>query len=75
MDQFIINKEYKMSSVCDCNCIWSYTVLSRTAKTIKLLSDRKELLTRRIKTYKGTEYCMPLGNYSMAPILSADGQY
>ena len=74
MRKFEVEKEYKMKSICDRNCVWSYKVLSRTAKTITI-TDGNETLKLRInqKTseYREAESVYPLGQYSMCPILSA----
>lgn len=75
MMKFEIGKVYSMNSVCDQNCVWSYTVIARTAQTITL-NDGKETkrcrISKKISEYLGAESIFPLGQYSMAPILSAD---
>ena len=60
MTKFEIGNTYSMSSPCDHNCIWTYTVTARTAQTVTL-SDGNH-----------TETVFPLGSYSMCPILTAD---
>lgn len=74
MKQFEVGKRYSMTSVCDHNCVWTYTVISRTASTITI-TDGRETMTRRIvkglSEYRGAETVRPLGNYSMCPLLSA----
>ena len=74
MTKFEIGKQYSMTSPCDHNCVWHYTVISRTASTITI-TDGKETKTCRIvkqlSEYRGTETVRPLGNYSMCPLLSA----
>ena len=74
MKKFEVGKTYTMISVCDSNCKWSYTVTERTAQTITI-TDGKEVKKCRIsKKYSGSrnsETILPLGNYSMAPMLSA----
>lgn len=74
MRKFEVGKQYKMKSVCDSNCIWSYTVTARTAQTITLTDGDKTFKLRIIKKtseYRGAETVYPLGQYSMAPMLSA----
>lgn len=75
MTKFETGNTYTMSSPCDHNCVWSYKVISRTAKTITL-SDGKETKKCRINAayseYNKTETVFPLGQYSMCPILTAD---
>ncbi len=75
MKKFEIGKEYSMSSVCDHNCVWTYTVTGRTAQTIEI-SDGTKIQKCRINKkhseYSGCEVVFPLGRYSMAPILRAE---
>lgn len=75
MKKFEVGKTYSMRSACDHNCVWTYTVISRTAQTITI-SDGKETkrcrVSKSISEYFGREFIYPLGQYSMAPILSAD---
>ena len=35
MKKFEIGKTYSMRSICDHDCVWTYTVTARTAKTIR----------------------------------------
>ena len=76
MKQFEIGKTYTMKSVCDHNTTWAYKVIARTAKAIKLEDDHGNVKTCRIvaqmSEWRGAESVMPLGTYSMAPVLSAD---
>ncbi len=58
-------------SICDHNCIFSCTVLSRTAKMATVKVDRKE---KRVKIHTdtdGVEFIFALGQFSMAPIFRA----
>lgn len=74
MRKFEVGKQYKMKSICDSNCIWSYTVLSRTAKTITITDGDKTLklrINQKTSEYRNAESFYPLGQYSMCPILSA----
>lgn len=74
MRKFEVGKEYKMKSICNQDCIWSYTVISRTAQTITVTDGKKTLKLRVIKKlseYRGAESVYPLGQYSMCPVLSA----
>lgn len=36
MKKFEVGKTYNMTSICDHNCIWTYTVTARTAQTMTL---------------------------------------
>jgi hypothetical protein len=69
--EFKAGNEYSCRSVCDYNCIFTFTILKRTAKTVtfKSLGNMK---TARIKTDDdGNEWIYPTGQYSMAPVLRA----
>ena len=75
MKKFEIGTSYSMRSICDHNCIWTYTVTARTAQTITL-SDGKETIkcriNKQISEWNKAETVHPLGRYSMAPSLTAD---
>lgn len=74
MRRFEVGKKYEMHSICNWDCVWSYTVIVRTAATITI-TDGKEVkkcrINKKISEYRGSESVYPLGNYSMCPILSA----
>lgn len=65
---FEVGKTYYTRSICDHDCIYAVTVASRTAKTI-VTSQGKRF---RPRLYKGVECFNPRGDYSMAPVISAD---
>ena len=73
MTQFEVGKEYSMRSVCNHECVWTYTVVARTAKTITITDGKETQKFRvaKISEYRGAETIFPLGQYSMAPMLSA----
>lgn len=60
-------KTYSTRSLCDHDCIFSITVARRTAKTITTSAGK----TLRVSQYDGDETVMPLGRYSMAPVILA----
>ncbi len=70
--KFEIGKTYYDHSACNHDCIFSYTVVRRTAKTLVLRDQFGEIRRRRIFLSGNVENVMPQGSYSMAPILSAD---
>lgn len=75
MKKFEIGKRYSMTSICDQNCVWSYTIVKRTNATVTLFDGESEKVCRIVKKlseYRNAESVRPLGNYSMCPILSAD---
>ena len=74
MRKFEIGKEYSMRSICNQECVWTYTVIYRTAQTITI-SNVKEVkkfrVVKKISEYRNAETIYPLGQYSMAPSLVA----
>ena len=74
MRKFEIGKEYSMRSICNQECVWTYTVIARTAQTITI-SNGKEVkkcrVVKKISEYRNAETISPLGQYSMAPSLVA----
>lgn len=68
--KFQIGQELSARSACDWDCIFRYTVVSRTAKfvTVKYHNQLKRV---SIRVRDGVEYCYPLGTYSMAHSISA----
>jgi hypothetical protein len=75
MKKFEVGKAYSMRSIGNQDCVWTYTVTARTAQTITL-DDGKEVkrcrISKKATEYRGAETIFPLGQYSMAPMLSAD---
>ena len=75
MKTFEIGKTYSMRSACDHECVWTYEVIARTASTITI-TNGKETKTCRINKkyseYRSAETILPLGKYSMCPMLSAE---
>lgn len=71
--QFKVGDHLATRSFCDYDCIFRFTVLRRTAKTITLQYFNEERTCRiKISGRDGREFVLPLGNYSMSPILFAD---
>lgn len=74
MKKFEIGKTYTMRSPCMHDCTWTYTVTARTAQTVTL-TDGKETkrckIIKRASEYRNAETLYPLGQYSMAPSLTA----
>lgn len=72
--EFIVGNSYSMKSPCMHDCVWTYTVVKRTACTITI-TDGKETKTCRISkghtAMRKAETIFPLGQYSMCPVLSA----
>jgi hypothetical protein len=70
--QFQIGKTYSCRSLCDHECVWSFQIIARTGKTIKTACGKTLRINQRLTDYNKSETVFPLGNYSMAPILTAD---
>jgi hypothetical protein len=67
---FTVGKTYTARSACDHNCVWSFKVVSRTAKSITI--EGNEGTSRRgVSIWDGGETAFPMGRYSMAPIIRA----
>jgi hypothetical protein len=74
--KFETGKTYFTRSICDRNCIFRITVISRTAKTIRANVEGEGEKTLRIIANNGifgipVERVMPFGRYSMAPVICA----
>ena len=70
MLKFEVGNIYACRSTCDHDCIWYFRVVDRTKSTITILKDDEKKPV--VKRMNGAESVYPLGNYSMAPVLSAD---
>jgi len=71
--QFEVGKTYATRSLCDWDCIFSFTVISRTKHFVTLRSSGRDLRRKvRVSSFDpNTERCDPFGVYSMSPVLSA----
>ena len=70
MKKFETGKTYSTRSICDHNCIFSFKILRRTAKSVWVKVDG-EKVRRAIEVYDEKETFYPFGKYSMAAIISA----
>ena len=68
MKSFEPGKTYYTRSICDWECIYAETIVSRTAKTIKTAKGK----TFRVNVWNDTEQFKPNGSYSMCAVISAD---
>lgn len=69
--QFIVGKTYTCRSICDSECVYSFTILKRT-KTMVSFMCHGDMTSRKIRVDEyGVEWVFPHGNYSMAPVLRA----
>ena len=71
MIKFKQGQQLSSRSICDHECIYTSTVLKRTAKTVTIdvHGDTKRC---KIHEYEGVEFIYPFGKYSMCPIFKAD---
>ena len=77
MIKFEAGKTYSTRSIGDHNCIYSITVVARTAKTITVIENNEvpKLLRIKVSTYRGPsgiETVKPHGSYSMCAVIGAD---
>ena len=70
MGTFKTGQTYTARSACDHNCIFIFKVIKRTAKFLTIDHDGD---TKRIgvKVDNEGEWALPLGSYSMAPVIRA----
>ena len=72
MVKFEIGKTYATCSICDHDCIFDLSVISRTEKTITAKVGGFGIKTLRISTkWTDNESVYPLGKYSMSPSIES----
>lgn len=69
--QFQVGQTYATRSICDHDCIFSFTILARTAKQVTV-SVHGKTVRRGLSIWDGIEEFKPFGNYSMCAIIRAD---
>ncbi|HUS43269.1 MAG TPA: hypothetical protein VMY16_11435 [Ilumatobacteraceae bacterium] len=71
---FEIGSTYTARSASNYDCIWSWTVVDRTAKFITISEFSEPSKTSRVgvRVWNDIESAMPFGRYSMAPVITAD---
>lgn len=71
--KFQVGKTYSTRSACDHECIFSFTVVGRTEKTVTIDPRSRGAVRRKVRIGSdGVERCDPHGRYSMSPVLAAD---
>jgi len=73
MAQFEVGKTYATRSICDYDCIFSFIILSRTAKTVTVNVHGK-VVRRGLQIEDGIEEFKPFGTYSMCAVIRATKQ-
>ena len=69
--QFQVGKIYSGHSICDHECIFSFAIIGRTAKSVTIEIHGKTV-RRGLTLYEGVEQFKPFGSYSMCAIIGAD---
>jgi hypothetical protein len=64
---FTVGETYSARSACDHNTVWTFTVAKRSAKFITF-TDGKRV---GVKNGHQGEWALPLGTFSMAPVIRA----
>lgn len=71
MTTFQIGRTYQTRSICDYDCIHSFTILGRTPKSVTVNVHGKTV-RRGLSIYDGVEQFKPFGTYSMCAVIRAD---
>lgn len=66
---FKTGQTYSTTSICDHNCIFSFVINRRTAKSVWITGESIKNERRKITVYNGKETILPFGRYSMAPVI------
>lgn len=69
--KFQVGTTYATRSICNHDCIYSFTVKARTEKSVTVEVQGKAV-RRGIKVWEGVEQFRPFGTYSMCAIIGAD---
>jgi hypothetical protein len=70
LQKFNTGQTYSTRSVCNHDCVFSFTILRRTAKSIWTEVDG-QVVRRAIEIWRGEETFYPFGKYSMCAIIGA----
>ena len=71
MSTFVVGRTYAPRSICDHDCVFSFTILARTAKSVTVNVHGK-IVRRGLSIWNGVEQFKPFGSYSMCTIIGAD---
>jgi hypothetical protein len=71
---FVTGRTYSTRSIGDHECIYSATIVARTAKTVtvQMHGRAEDAIRRGVYVYNGVEQFKPFGSYSMCAIIGAD---
>lgn len=70
--RFVVGESYQARSAGDYDCVWTFTVESRTAHFVTLRQDSGESMRVGVREWRGVETALPFGRYSMSPSISAE---
>ena len=71
MNKFKAGKIYTTRSICDHECIFSYTVVRRSEKSVWISNGRRTTRRSILVDDDGVEFVFPEGKYSMCPVINA----
>lgn len=71
MNVFTIGQELSTRSICNHDCVFTGTILKRTAKFVTINVYNEEKRCKVHLDQDGNEYIYPHGQYSMAAIFRA----
>ncbi|ADJ23010.1 hypothetical protein Hden_1197 [Hyphomicrobium denitrificans ATCC 51888] len=69
--KFEIGKTYSCRSICDYDCVFSFTVVGRSAAFVSIRNSSGKVTRRKVRVSDGVECIEPHGSYSMSPVLRA----
>jgi hypothetical protein len=73
MKKFEVGKTYSTRSLCDWDCVFSFKILARTAKTVTTEVHGKIVRRGLSPNWEATaESFKPFGTYSMCAVITAD---
>ncbi len=76
MKTFEIGKTYSTTSICNSDCVWSYTITARTDSTVTAVNkygeEKRYKIIKKLSEYRNAETILPEGKYSMCPTISAE---
>ena len=70
-ETFRVGGTYSATSVCNHNRVWTFEVISRTAKFITIRESDGETFRVGVRSHDGEEWASPFGTYSMSPVIRA----
>jgi len=71
---FQVGRTYFDRSACDYDCVFKFTILDRTAKSV-VVNVHGKTKRRGLSIYEGVEQFRPFGSYSMCAVVRADREY